>query len=96
MRSQWKFAAGAAILLFLQACTGDSADLGLGPACAGGLDAGYNELRQAEVAGFGGSVKWTRAASLLGAARVQETFGEYQNCVIKVRDARRLLREIRT
>ncbi len=41
------------------------------------------------------SVRWTKAASLIGAARVQETFGEYQNCVIKVRDARGYLRELR-
>lgn len=85
---------GAALLLLLQAC-GDRADAGLGPACSGGLDAAATELEQARVDGFSDSVKWSQAASLIAAARVQEGFGEYQNCVIKARDARRLIREVR-
>jgi len=81
--------------LALSGCSGDSADVGLGPACADGLEAGYRELNQAEADGLSSSVKWTRAGSLLGAAKIQEQFGEYQNCVIKVREARALLREMR-
>lgn len=88
-------AIAAAILLAVAGCSGDRADQGLGPACAGGLEAGYDELGRAEADGLSGSVKWSKAASLLAAAKVQEQFGEYQNCVIKVREARGFLREIR-
>ncbi|MBK0400867.1 hypothetical protein H0I76_16830 [Limibaculum sp. M0105] len=85
---------GVVFCAALLGCSGDSADYGLGPACAGGLEAGYRELNQAEADGLSGSVKWSKAASLLAAAKVQEQFGEYQNCVIKVREARAFLREI--
>jgi hypothetical protein len=78
----------------LAACTGDPADRGLGPRCAAGLDAGYAELKAAELNGFSGSVTWSKAASLLGAAKIQQQFEEYQNCTIKVDRARRYLREL--
>ncbi len=85
----------AAVAVLVQGCTGDAADRGLGPACSDALDAGYSELERARVNGFGGTVKWSRAASLLSAARIQEGFGEYQNCVVKAREARGIIREIR-
>lgn len=84
-----------AALFLLPACAQDSGDVGLGRACAAGLDLGYRELRQAEADGFSSSVKWTKAASLLSAAKVQEQFEEYGNCVDKVGKARRYLSEIR-
>ncbi len=77
------------------ACTGEPGEASLGPACAGGLAMAERELEVARADGFGESVKWTQAASLIGAARIQEGFGEYQNCVVKVRDARAFLREVR-
>jgi len=95
MRPLRHLAASATLVAVLAGCTGDPADFGLGPACAGGLEQGYRELEQAKADGLGDSVKWSKAASLLGAAKVQEQFGEYQNCVIKVREARAFLREIR-
>ncbi|MCL5776431.1 hypothetical protein M1105_05440 [Limibaculum sp. FT325] len=94
MQSIHPFAIGIVLGALAAGCSGDRADVGLGPACAGGLEAGYRELNQAEASGLSGSVKWSKAASLLGAAKVQEQFGEYQNCVIKVREARAFLREI--
>ena len=57
--------------------------------CRGSAAAGQPEAR-----GLTGSVQWTKAASLLAAAKVQQQFEEYQNCVIKVREARGYLREI--
>jgi hypothetical protein len=33
-------------------------------------------------------VDWTKAASLLSAASIQQEFGKYPNCVDKVRRAR--------
>lgn len=87
--------AATLLLIGLAACTQDRGDIGLGPACARGLEAGYSELNQAQVDGLSSSVRWSKAASLLAAAKVQEQFEEYQNCVQKTRDARRYLSEIR-
>lgn len=79
-------------ILILAGCTQDRGDIGLGAACADGLDAGYRELNQAEANGLSGSVAWSKAATLLAAAKVQQQFEEYQNCVVKVRSARGYLR----
>jgi hypothetical protein len=85
-----------ALMIFLLAgCTQDRGDVGLGGQCSAGLDAGYQELNQAEADGFSGAVTWSKAASLLGAAKIQQQFEEYQNCVLKVQKARRYLQEMR-
>jgi hypothetical protein len=78
----------------LTGCAGDPADRGLGPSCADGLGAASSELGKAKAAGFADSVNWGKAASLISAAKIQQQFSEYQNCVVKTREARRLLREI--
>lgn len=78
----------------LAGCSGDRADRGLGPSCAAGLDAANSQLSSAKAAGFADSVNWGKAASLISAAKVQQQFSEYQNCVVKTREARRLLGEI--
>jgi hypothetical protein len=78
----------------LAACAGDPADRGLGPRCASGLEAANAELRHAKAAGLADSVNWGKAASLISAAKIQQQFSEYQNCVVKTREAQRLLREI--
>lgn len=86
--------ATASIALGLAACAGDPADRGLGPSCAAGLSAATKELKAAKAAGFGDTVEWGKAASLISAAKVQEQFSEYQNCVQKTRDARRFISRI--
>jgi hypothetical protein len=85
----------ALTILLLAGCTPDRGDIGFRNQCSTGLDAGYRELSQAEADGFGGAVTWTKAASLLGAAKIQQQFEEYQNCVIKVNKARQYVRELR-
>ncbi len=85
----------ALMILLLAGCTQDRGDVGLGGQCSAGLDAGYRELNQAEADGFSGAVTWSKAASLLGAAKIQQQFEEYQNCVLKVQKARRYIRELR-
>jgi hypothetical protein len=45
-----------------------------------------------EANGLSGTVAWSKAATLLGAAKIQQQFEEYQNCVIKVQKARAYLR----
>ena len=82
------------IASLLAACAGDPADRGLGPSCAAGLEAASHDLGKAKAAGLANSVNWGKAASLISAAKVQQQFSEYQNCVIKTRKARHLLAEI--
>lgn len=78
----------------LSGCTGEPEERSLATPCADGLNTATQELRNAEARGLTGSVQWTKAASLLAAAKLQQQFEEYQNCVVKVREARAYLREI--
>lgn len=48
----------------------------------------YEQLDFAKAKGFSGTVDWTKGASLLSAASIQQEFGKYPNCVDKVRRAR--------
>jgi len=93
MKPAWLAIATAAFLV--AGCTQDRGDIGLGPACAAQIDAGYHELGTAEADGLSSSVTWSKAASLLGAAKIQQQFEEYQNCVLKARKARKYLAQIR-
>jgi hypothetical protein len=56
--------------------------------CENGLTVAYQELDFAQAKGFGGTVEYTKAASLLAAARIQSEFGKYPNCIDKVQRAR--------
>lgn len=94
MRLIATLAAITAIAWSLLGCAGDPADRGLGPSCAAGLEAANRDLGRAKANGLSDSVNWGKAASLISAAKIQQQFSEYQNCVIKTREARRLLREI--
>ena len=59
--------------------------------CSNGLDRAYERLSDAEAKGFGGGVDWTKAASLLAAAKVQYEFEHYPNCIEKVQRAQTYL-----
>ena len=81
-------AASLALISFLiAACTGDPGGA-LAKQCSAGLDSAYGELTAAEAKGFSGTVEWTKAASLLSAAKVQYEFEKYPNCIDKVGRAR--------
>lgn len=95
MSSLARHSAGALALVLLAACSQERGDIGLGPTCEAELNAGYRELNRAEADGLSGGVRWSKAASLLGAAKIQQQFEEYQNCTLKARDARRYLSEMR-
>jgi len=58
-----------------------------------GLNAAYKELDFARTNGMGGSREYTKAASLLGTARVQSGFGAYEGCIDKVKTARAYIKE---
>jgi len=56
--------------------------------CESGLRAAYKELDFAKANGFSGTVEYSKAAGLLTAAKVQQEFGKYPNCIDKVQRAR--------
>jgi hypothetical protein len=81
----------AAFCLGLGACTG-MPRISQAEACANGLDRAFNELEDAKAKGFSGTVSWVKAASLLSAAKVQQQFEKYPNCIDKVHRARQYIR----
>lgn len=81
-------------IAMLSACTGEAGERDLAAACRYQLDQAGRELSHAKAQGFGDSVAWSKAASLLAAAKVQQTFEEYQNCLEKSRQARQYLASI--
>jgi hypothetical protein len=81
-------AAMLGVLGAIGACQGPPKDSALASQCESGLKVAYEELNFAKANGFGGTVDWTKAASLLSAASIQQEFGKYPNCVDKVKRAR--------
>lgn len=78
-------------VLLLAACSAESGDRGLAGHCQTSIAAAESALSRAKASGLGSSVRWGAAASLIGAAKVQEQFGEYQNCVNKTTRAQQQL-----
>lgn len=76
----------------LQGCA-DAGDRGLGPLCESRLTAAESELGRAKANSVGKSIDWARAATLIAAARAQQQFDEFQNCVIKADSARKIIAE---
>jgi hypothetical protein len=72
------------------AAAGCSARIGSEAAaqCSEGLRVAYEELDYAKAKGFGGTVSYSKAASLLTQAKVQKEFQRYESCTDKVARAR--------
>ena len=51
--------------------------------CNSNLSAASVELEQAKANGYSRSVSWTKAASLLTAAKMQQQIEKYPNCINK-------------
>ncbi len=83
-----RVAAIAGMAALMGACPGPPKDVNTAEKCRDGLENAYDELDFAKAKGFGGTVAWTQAASLLSAASIQKEFGKYPNCVDKIRRAR--------
>ena len=75
------------LMVFLIGCAGAPSNPTLASQCTQGLNTAYHKLNAAKAKGFSGSINWGKAASLLSAAKVQEQFGKYPNCVNKVERA---------
>lgn len=80
------------VILVLTACSGRIATP-VGQECAEGLRIANQELEEAKVKGFSGSIQWIKAANLLAGANVQEQFEKYESCADKVRRARLYIQE---
>ena len=78
------------MLITLSACM-EAGDRGLGPACERGLVAAERDLKSAQANSIGKAIDWTKAAVLIAAARTQQQFNEFENCVIKARSAREII-----
>lgn len=63
--------------------------------CRNGLVLAHQELEAARAEGLEAGWAYTKAAALLGAAKVQEEFGKYPNCIIKVNRARQYIQQAR-
>lgn len=63
--------------------------------CANQLDAAWRELSIAEAEGFAGTVSYSKALSLLTAAKTQQQFEAYEGCTSKSERARFYIRESR-
>ena len=74
-------------------CAGSPKNQALAGQCEQGLNSAYEKLDLAKSKGFGGSVNWTKAASLLSAAKIQQEFGKYPNCIDKVKRANYYIKE---
>jgi hypothetical protein len=78
--------------LFLTACSGRVATPA-GQECAEGLRIANQELEDAKVKGFSGSIQWIKAAGLLTDASVHQQFEKFESCSDKVRRARIYIKE---
>ncbi len=79
-------------VILLSACTG-RAGTQEAQDCGENLRLANQELDEAKVKGFGGSLHWLKAANLLAGASVQQQFEKYESCSDKVRRARALIQE---
>ena len=74
-------------VLLLAGCSG-KIGTSIGQECTEGLRIANQELEDAKVKGFSGSIQWIKAAGLLTDASVQQQLERYEPCVDKVRRAR--------
>jgi len=82
----------AMLALVLSGCAGKTAYRG---SCASQLDAAWRELDIAKAEGFAGTVSYSKALSLLTAAKTQQQFEAYRGCTAKAERARFYIRESR-
>lgn len=77
--------------LLLSGCGGKIATT-RGQECSSQLRVANQELQDAKVKGFGGTIEWLKAADLLIAAGTQEQLERFDSCLDKVERARVYIR----
>jgi uncharacterized lipoprotein YbaY len=78
--------------LVLSGCAAKTIDR---DSCANELDAGWKEQSLAEAEGFAGTVSYSKAITLLSAAKTQQQFEGFRGCTNKAKRARFYLKESR-
>lgn len=78
--------------LALAGCAGKTA---YRDSCGSQLDAAWHELDLAKAEGFAGTVSYSKALSLLTAAKTQQQFEGFEGCTKKAEKARFYIRESR-
>jgi hypothetical protein len=79
-------------IISLSACAGKTQ---FRNACASEVDAAWSELSIAKTEGFSGTVSYTKALSLITAARTMQAVENFDNCYNNAKDARFYIRESR-
>lgn len=80
------------VALMLAGCAGKTA---YRDSCANQLDSAWKELDLAKAEGFAGTVSYSKALSLLTAAKTQQQFEAYEGCSSKSEKARFYISESR-
>jgi hypothetical protein len=86
---------GVLLVLAVTAAHAESPKASLAEECENGIKLAYKELDFAKAKGFGGTVEYSKAATLLSGAKIQSEFHKWPNCIDKVRRARRFLAKSR-
>ena len=60
--------------------------------CASESDTAWSELSIAKAKGFGGTISYTKAFSMLTAARTMQAVGNFDSCYRNAKDAREYIR----
>ncbi|WP_339490620.1 hypothetical protein [Pseudomonas sp. EL_65y_Pfl2_R95] len=80
------------VVLLLAGCSGKTVNR---DACGNQLDTAWKELDLAKAEGFAGTVSYSKALSLLTAAKTQQQFEAYEGCSSKAQKARFYIGESR-
>jgi hypothetical protein len=83
----------AIAVLALPLAAGAAPNEALSKQCADGLAKANEEMSFAKAHGFSGGVNFTKAATLLTGAKIQQQFDKYPNCIDKVERARAYIRQ---
>ena len=82
----------SALVVTIVGCAGNPKS-SLAKQCDTGLTVAHKELDYAKTKGFSDTLEYIKAASLLGAAKIQSEFGKYPNCINKVSRARAYIKK---
>lgn len=78
--------------LVLSGCAGN---VSYRESCGAELDAAWHELDIAKAEGFAGTVSYSKAVSLITAAKTEQQFEGFDGCVTKAKRARFYIQESR-